>query len=65
MQSRAEIVNPRRMQGKSMFLPGETCYRATEVVVTLVERPSRDGRSQQKPYYQLGEVIGWEGPNGK
>jgi hypothetical protein len=55
VQSRAEAVNWASVQGKSTFLPGETCCRATEVV-TLAERTSRGSRSQQRPYYQLGEV---------
>jgi len=49
MQSRAKAVNPTRVQGKSTFLPGETCRPAIKVTLTVMS--GWGGRSQQKPQY--------------
>jgi hypothetical protein len=47
------------MQGKSTFLPGETCHRTEEA--TLFERAGWDGRSQQRSQYW--SFFFQEGPN--
>lgn len=62
MQSRAKAVNRARVQGKSMFLPGETCRQAT-----TDDNPGREAGLRRQ---ESAEVIvpcqamaGGEGPN--